>query len=307
MPTEVMRAPGVANSTSEPSRRGQFAFAIPFKPRHACADWEQAQANLRRTIRSVRGAAVTEPAIVAIACHDEPELGDVGADVHVLPVPFAEPADRRGGGRDKSNKRRFIGAWLRQALIGDEAYVMFLDADDLVRKNIIEYALAHGHGSYVVDHGYVFDVASGLLWHRRQGFHRTCGSSFVVRFTRDELPSSWEDTASPFGQFGSSPDQRGHPDYDQVASDLGRPPAALPFPAVVYTVNHGESLWGAKSGGRRSGSSPRDFVWPPAARRILGEEFGSPDLARRVAGAGRVTSAFAKAAGARLWARVPAG
>jgi hypothetical protein len=308
MPTEVMRAPGVANSTSGPSRGVQFAFAIPFKPRSACTDWEQAQANLRRTIGSVRGAAVTEPAIVAVACHDEPELDLVsGDDVHVLPVPFAEPADQWGGGRDKASKRRFIGAWLRQALIGDEAYVMFLDADDLVHKSILEYVLANGHGSYVVDHGYVFDLASGLLWHRRQGFHRTCGSSFVVRFTREELPSSWEDTASPFAQFGSSPDQRGHPDYDQVASELGRPPATLPFPAVVYTVNHSESLWGAKSGGRRSSTAPRDFVWPAAARRILGGEFSSPDLARQVAGATHVTSAFAKASGARLWARTPAG
>jgi hypothetical protein len=306
MPTEVMRAPGAANSTSGPSRRAQFAFAIPFKPRSACVDWEQAQANLRRTIGSVRGAAVTEPAIVAVACHDEPELDVVSGEVNVLTVPFAEPADRWGGGRDKSSKRRFIGAWLREALIGEETYVMFLDADDLVHEKIVEHALANGHGSYVVDDGYVFDVASGLLWHRRQGFHRTCGSSFIVRFTRDELPSSWEDTASPFGQFGSSPDQRGHQDYDQVASELGRPPAAVPFPAVVYTVNHSESLWGAKSGGRRTSSSPRDFVWPTAARRILGGEFGSPDLSRRVAGAAHVTRAFAKASGARLRARVRA-
>jgi hypothetical protein len=308
MPTEVMRAPGVANSTSGPSRRGRFAFAIPLKSRQASVDWEKAQANLRRTIRSVRAAAVHQPVIVAIACHDEPELGDAGGDdVHVLPVPFAEPADRWAGGRDKSSKRRFVGAWLRQTLVEDELYVMFLDADDLVRKDIVEYSLAHGQGSYVVDQGYVCDVASGLLWHRRHGFHRTCGSSFVCRFTRAELPSSWEDTASPFAQFGSSPDQRGHPDYDQVASELGRPPTVLPFPAVVYTVNHSESLWGAKSGGRRSSSSPRDYVWPAAARRILGEEFGSPDLARRRAGAAHVTSAFAKAAGARLWARIPAG
>ena len=286
----------------------QFAFAIPFKPRSACTDWEQAQANLRRTIGSVRGAAVTEPAIVAVACHEEPELDLVSRDdVHVLPVPFAEPADRWAGGRDKSSKRRFVGAWLRQTLVEDELYVMFLDADDLVRKDIVEYSLAHGQGSYVVDQGYVCDVASGLLWHRRHGFHRTCGSSFVCRFKRDELPSSWEDTASPFAQFGSSPDQRGHPDYDQVASELGRPPAAVPFPAVVYTVNHSESLWGAKSGGRRSSSAPRDFVWPAAARRILGGEFSSPDLARQVAGATHVTSAFAKASGARLWARIPAG
>jgi hypothetical protein len=302
MPTGVMRAPDVVNS----NRRGQFAFSISFKPRSACADWEQAQANLRRTIRSARGVGLTGAAIVAVACHDEPELGDVGGkDVHVLRVPFAEPArDAKEGVRDMARKRRFIGAWLRKAFVSDEAYVMFLDADDLVHKDILDYVLTHGHGSYVVDQGYVLDLSSGVVWRRRQGFHLTCGSSFVCRFGRDELPSSWEDDASPFGQFGSSLDQRGHSNYDQVAAELGRPPAVLPFPGVVYTVNHSESLWRAKTGGRRSSPSPRDFVWPGDARRILEDEFGAPDLARRAAGLGRVSSAFARASGARLWASV---
>jgi hypothetical protein len=296
-----LRAQGVARSTTYAMRQEQFAFAIPLKPRRACADWEQAQANLRRTIRSARGAA--EGGIVAVACHDEPELGDVGEGVHVLRVPFAEPADRWEGGRDKSRKRRFLGAWLSDALLCDEAYVMFLDADDLVHQDLVAYALAHRSGSYVVDHGYIFDLASGLLWHRRQGFYRTCGSSFIFRFARRELPSSWRDVASPFGQFGTSPDQRGHPDYDQVAVELGRPPSAFPFPATVYLVNHSESLWAAKSRGRRRGGSPRDLVWATRARRLLCEEFGAPDLAGRVGGARRVARAFAAASSERLWAR----
>lgn len=300
-----MGAPGVASSSSEPSSPGQFAFSISFKPRSACSDWEQAQENLRRTIRSARRAALGQAAVVAVACHDDPELGDAGGEgVHVLKVPFAEPPqDAREGIRDMARKRRFIGAWLRKAFVSHEAYVMFLDADDLVHKDILDYVLAHAHGSYVVDQGYVLDLSSGVLWQRRQGFHLTCGSSFVCRFARDELPSSWEDEASPFGQFGSALDQRGHSNYGQVAAELGRPPSALPFPGVVYTVNHSESLWRLKTGGRRNSPSPRDFVWPGDARRILEEEFAAPDLARQAAGLTRVSSAFARASGARLWAR----
>jgi hypothetical protein len=202
-----------------------------------------------------------------------------------------------------ARKRRFIGAWLRGTLVGPDAYVMFLDADDLVHKAIVDYALGRGHGSYVIGQGYVLDLAAGLLWHRRNGFHLTCGSSFVCRFSRDELPMSWEDAASPFGQFGSLPDQRGHTKYDQVAAELGRPSAAVPFPAVVYTVNHSESLWAAKSGGRRGISSPRDVIWPADARRILSEDFSAPDLARRSAGPARVSGAFTRAASERIWAR----
>jgi hypothetical protein len=283
----------------------EFAFAISFKPRRACIDWEQAQANLRRTIRSVRGATRGRPGIVAIAYHDEPDLRDAGdeGEMQLLRVPFPEPLNQWEGVQDKARKRRFIGAWLRQALVEEQTYVMFLDADDLVHKDLLEYVVGHGHGSYLVDQGYVLDLASGLLWQRRSGFHKTCGSSFVCRFARNELPSSWEDVASPFGHFGTPPDQRGHEDYDQVAAELGRPPAVVPFPAVVYTVNHSESLWRAKTGGRRRSGSPRDFVWPGDARRILEENFGAPDLARRTAGLGRLSRAFAQASGAALWAR----
>jgi hypothetical protein len=296
--------PGAAEVAGEPGQVPKFAFAISFKPRSACADWEEAQANLRRTIRSaVRAADLGGAGTVVVACHDQPELGELEDAVHTLRVPFAEPADRWEGIHDKARKRRFIGAWLRRTLAHDETYVMFLDGDDLVHKDLVEYVLAHAQGSYVVDRGYILDLASGLLWHRREGFHRTCGSSFICRFARDEFPSSWEDAASPFGQFGTPPDQRGHEEYDAVATGLGRPPAQIPFPAVVYTVNHSESLWAAKSGGRRSISSPRDVIWRADARRVLSQDFSAPDLARRSAGPGRVSGAFTRAAGERIWAR----
>jgi hypothetical protein len=194
----------------------------------------------------VRGAS--EAGIVAVACHDEPDLGEVAEGVQVLRAPFAEPADRWEGARDKSRKRRLVGAWLR------EGSCRRCDVRDVPRRRrprppeIVENVLADGNGSYLIDHGYVFDLAQGSALAPKASVYRTCGSSFVVRFTRGELPSSWEDFASPFGQLGTSPDQRRHPDYDQVAAELGRPPSAFLFPAVVYTVNHSESLWAAKFG-----------------------------------------------------------
>ena len=281
----------------------RFAFAVSFKPRSACVDWEQAQANLRRTLRSASATGATESVLLAVACHDEPELHELSELVQLLPVPFAEPADQWEGVRDKARKRRFIGSWLRETLATQQIYVMFLDADDLVHRDIVGHALRQGQHSYVVDRGYVLDLESGLLWHRRHGFNKTCGSSFVFRFALEELPTSWEDADSPYSQFGSPPDQRGHEEYDAVAADLGRPPTAFPFPAVLYTVNHSESLWRAKSGGRRNSASPRDFVWPREARRVLVEEFSAPDLAGQAAGLERVSSAFTRAASRRVWAR----
>jgi hypothetical protein len=166
----------------------------------------------------------------------------------------------------------------------ERVYVMFLDADDLVRRDLVAHVRSGGESSYVVRSGYIADLERGVLRHRRTDFHKTCGSSFVFRFARAELPTSWDDLSAPFSQFGSAPDQRGHPEYDQVATGLGRPPTDFPFPAVTYVVNHAESLWSAKGRGRRPVGAVQDLVLPYRARRILRDEFAARDLAEALAG-----------------------
>ena len=152
--------------------------------------------------------------------------------------------------------------------------------------------------------GYIADLERGLLRLRRSDFHTTCGSSFVFRFTRAELPTSWDDLAAPFSRFGASPQQRGHPEYDLVAADLGRPPVAFPFPAVTYVVNHAESLWSAKGRGRRPVGAFQDLVPPHRARRILRDEFAAGDLARALSGYRRFGGLFIGAATSQAQARI---
>lgn len=260
-----------------------FVFAIALKPKNASSDWQQVETNLRRTIRSAR--ASDRAAQVLVSCHDEPELGEVADDVVVLRVPFPEPASPAEGGRDKAAKRRHAAAWLRETMRdGDDVYVMFLDADDLVHRDLVVHVRSRREPSYVVNTGYIADLERRVLRHRRTDFDKTCGSSFVFRFARAELPVSWDDLSAPFSQFGSAPDQRGHPEYDQVAADLGRPPSAFPFPAVTYVVNHAESLWSAKGRGRRPVGAVQDLVPPYRARRVLRDEFAAGDLARALSG-----------------------
>ena len=270
----------------------RFVFAIALKPRGVSSDWAQVERNLVRTIRSARTA--DRSATVIVACHDEPELGEDRGGVIALRVPFSAPSTPAEGGRDKAAKRRHAAAWLRKSMrTEDEAYVMFLDADDLVHRDLVSHARSKLKPSYVVQTGYIADLEKGLLSRRRTEFHKTCGSSFVFRFARAELPTAWDDLSAPFSQFGSSPDQRGHPEYDQVATDLGRPPVAFPFPAVTYVVNHPESLWSAKGRGVRPVGAVQDLVPPRRARRVLREEFAAADLAAQLVGyAGFGAAAF---------------
>ncbi len=267
----------------------KFAFAIPLMPRAAAADWEQVQLNLRRTVRSVLGAASGHAADVYIACHDEPELGELfHENVHVRSVPFPPQEDPSTAMCDRDNKRRFIGAWLRRD-IADNVFVMFLDADDLVHRDIVSYALSHPARSYVVETGYLLDADRGLLLRRRDRYYLTCGSSFVCQFDTSELPSSWDDLDARFSLFG----KYGHPDYPRIANEIGKPPEVFPFPAGVYVVNHGDNHWTTMSGRKRMPARRADIVRPAAARRILESDFNAADLARRIVGPWGVTRASA--------------
>ena len=119
----------------------RFVFAIALKAKSVSSDWQQVEDNLRRTIRSARASEPT--AAVIVACHDEPELGEVGVGVVLLRVPFPEPSTPDQGGSDKAAKRRHGAAWLRETMNeGEEAYVMFLDADDLVHRGLVPHVVA---------------------------------------------------------------------------------------------------------------------------------------------------------------------
>jgi hypothetical protein len=283
-----------------------FIAAIPLKPRTASADWQVVQANLRRTIRSVRAAARGLPVTVVVACHDEPDLGDEAAGVELVRAPFAEPEDAGRGGRDKARKRRLIGAWLRDWLTVPDAYVMFLDADDLVHRNLISSVLTGGRDSYLVESGYVFDRRARVLTRRARAFSATCGSSFICRFEPGDLPTSWDDREAPYSRFGSSTEEggRGHTEYHLIAAELGRPAGAIDFPAVLYMVNHSESLWSARFNQLRSVPDPRNVVVPRVARRVLTDEFTAPDLAGELAGLAHMPTLILRRSRARVRGRV---
>jgi hypothetical protein len=269
-------------------------FAIPLKSRTRCPDWRTTELYLRRPIRSIQRAARGHRALVCVACHESPALDDVDEQgVVLLPVGFPPPSVVGEGNRDKARKRRHIGAWVRET-VREDVRIAFVDADDLVHHRFLDAIAESKADSQLITDGYFVDTARGVVSLRRGMFHRSCGSSFVCRFRRDELPESWEDLDAPFSQFGGSPEKRGHADYGDVAAELGRPPAPLGLPGIAYLVNHEGSLSVSKRGSRVL-DYPFELVWPRTARRILSDEFGADDLAAGLVGTHLAASAYARA------------
>jgi hypothetical protein len=267
----------------------RLVFAVPLKPRATARDWSAVEEALRRTVTSARAAAGVEGAEIVIAGHERPDLKEAdGADVTTLVVPFDVPSTSGEAKRDKARKRRFVGAWLRRRHDpASSVWVVFLDADDLLHRDLGTFLRASDAPSCVIEDGYVYASDRGLLIRYPTGFNRTCGSTFACRFTHTELPDAWDDERAPFSQFGSTPEQRGHQDYDTVATEIGKPPITVPFPAAVYVANHADSLWLSKGRAVRRASNPRTILRPRNARSILTNDFAAPKWAATVAGSTR--------------------
>ena len=259
-----------------------IVFAIPLAARDICHDWEFVQSNLRRTIRSIRENNAGNYRIV-VACNEAPTLDDRRSDdLTVLVVPFAPEWDVSKRGEDKARKRRFIASWLRERLDGDGCYIMLLDADDLVNKELINYVTIHDNRrSYMVDSGYIYDTTTKLLQRMDTGFSRYCGSNFIGYFYRNELPVSPDDVQSVFSRFGVYPSAHegmvGHRDYANLAKKIGKEPDLLPFCAIVYIANHAESLRRYRLGNRRA-INMHGLILPARARAILTSDFAAGDF-----------------------------
>jgi hypothetical protein len=134
------------SAVDKPITPTPFVFAVPLKPRRFCSDWDAAQANLRRTLRSIQQATHHYPVETVVACHDEPDLAGLDESrITVLRMSYPEPEVVTEGARDKARKRRYIGAWLRETVEGD-VHVMFLDADDLVHRDLVSAVVKVGPG-----------------------------------------------------------------------------------------------------------------------------------------------------------------
>jgi hypothetical protein len=277
--------------------RTRFIFAISFIPRAVCSNWERAQANLRRTIKSIRGMSRKDYRIV-VACHEFPDLADLhGSDLELLLAPFPIETDLMRRGADKIRKRRLIGSWLRERLGEDGAYVMFLDADDLVHRDLVDHILRDDNRrSYIAEAGYIFDATTGLLEQRRARFYTTCGSCFVCWFGRDDLPLSFEDADCLYSQFDL------HREFKEMAARLGRPSEPFPFPAVVYLANHEESLR-VKQFVRMREVDLFKLVWPRKATQVLEQDFSCADVAGTVARPWPFISGVALSSIRQLWHR----
>lgn len=218
-------------------------FAIPLSAKKDEEQWARVNELLDLTIGSVQNQA-SRNFTVLICGHDAPlhlEKYD-STCVEFLPANFAKPTSVAEARRDKGRKRRAIATEVRRRGGG---YFMYLDADDLVHRDLVQAVTDDNNGiGYLITRGYALDFGNRLLaevpgvWNKK--FDQVCGSSGIVLYEQSDLPSTgYPDPVDPSLLFFQI---KNHTQFGSFEIRNGQKLAALDFPAAVYSVNNSINL-----------------------------------------------------------------
>jgi len=147
---------------------------------------------LRKTIASIK-AQSNDNYDTWVATNDvyqvSSSLGDF--DINYVDICFNRPYHPWNiPGADKAKKRLCIASEIEKEVEVDaEALICFLDADDLVHKDLVDFIVKmYKPGfSYLFSNGYIFDYTNGDLILSNK-FHKACASCFVGGYQKNELP-----------------------------------------------------------------------------------------------------------------------
>lgn len=229
-------------------RPNQVIFGVPLISRAKAEDWAWTTHQFNATLGSLFRQTV--PAFrVIVALWDEPDISvQVDERLELLRIPDVEPApgDRHKMRRNIRTKRHAIARRARELGGG---YLMFVDADDLIRPDLVSFLRNYPHPSgYVMAEGYVLNASTGEIapypmpGYEKWTFDYICGTSNILRFSPDELPAgdlpAEDDPDSVFWRIYA----KGHQGVRPFSEELGRPLAELPLRAVTYVRADRHSL-----------------------------------------------------------------
>lgn len=225
-------------------------FVVPLKSRQVCHDWDHIQGLLELTLFTL--LRQSDPRFrVSLICHELPELpGFIRDAIDLIEVDYAAPAlgmSREIRRRDKVLKQT-VG--LQRAINVGSTYVMYVDADDLVSRDMtrLVHDLEPAH-VLLLKRGYVLDQNSGLMWEVDR-FNSLCGSSAVFKVNAPRM--------SPFVDQVLNLDDKQlcldsandiepqyfiakHARYERLAVAEGLTVNNIEQPKVIYRWGHGDN------------------------------------------------------------------
>jgi hypothetical protein len=220
-------------STDGSDRSDLVIFSVPLVSRALTDNWARVTHQFNATLGSLFQQTAPNFHVIA-AGPDEPPI-DVTVDRRFEFLRFPDPPKLEGYEKLRNQKAKHFAIARRARELGG-GYLMHVDSDDLVSRDLVAFLQQHPHPhGYLAGEGYVFDALSGdiapypMVDFGPWTFDRVCGSSTILRLYPEELPAD-DRHSSVFGRIY----EKGHHHVRQLSLDEGRPLADLPFRAVTY-------------------------------------------------------------------------
>ena len=238
-----------------------LTFIIPLLSKRVSKSWRDTSDLLDRTLHSIY-AQTSDRYQVFIVGNESPDL-QLPDGVTFLPVNFPLPEKfddprktTRARERDRSAKVTYGLLHLHQT--GDrDAYVMTVDADDLISCRLVEFTERRARETptplgWFFHCGYRYHPGSKWIRSMRKGFDRLCGTSILTRLDAyydllkrypalDLLDDELWDKPEFSEIVDCYNDRYRHRTIIDTLAGLGKHLEPLPFPGSIY-VQHGNSL-----------------------------------------------------------------
>jgi glycosyltransferase involved in cell wall biosynthesis len=220
----------------------KLIVGMPLAGRYTAKNYDLIIHLLSATLTSWLNQTDTNFEIV-IACNEIPDQSIVPVDKRISYI-IAQPLERdmvaANPLADGWAKRYLL--WRRIAELGPR-YFFPMDADDLASCKLVEYVRkTRDPNGYLIRSGYVYDNQSKLFFlHPNEiltgPFDGLCGSSAMVTLETGEAGA---DSRSRWLEQILG---KGHHEARAAFNREKRPAHEIPFPAVVYRINHGDNVY----------------------------------------------------------------
>lgn len=218
-----------------------ITYGIPLRCKAVSNDWDVVSMLFNRTLNSVYSQLDPNFRIL-VACHEIPKLDKKYDDrIEFLQVDAPFPKDRYEMMVDKGYKIHTIAMRLKQLGGG---YYMEVDADDLISNRVAGYVNAHpNENGFLSTTGFYYHLGDNYI---KRGFRFPNGSSTIVKYGVDELPSEYPMIMTHNCNENDELIRKRHGDIPRICAELGRPLKKTPFPTSFYvrSTNENHSLIG---------------------------------------------------------------
>lgn len=205
-------------------------FVMPLKAREVSSDWHRTVALTLRSLGSVFNQADTEFRAVLV-CNEFPYVS-TSPQLEIIEESFPLPQTWEDGPKDKYRKiQRGLVAIREEA----PCYIMKLDADDLIHRDLVGHVRSVGAPLYLVEKGYAYAEGHRIV-HQLDAFHLYCGSSNIVACEAKDLPATMAEDPMDHDILSC-----GHHEVKEQYEARGMVAAAIPFRAAFYSSGNQEN------------------------------------------------------------------